>query len=77
MSLGFVHKIKADQVIESDALLSTSHALEKSVVCNQQQWASVLLRVKGLSLLSVVVLYKTEALQMHQLRIRIKLSVLH
>ena len=60
--LCFVHMIiKSDQVVESDALLSTAHVSKEAVVCDQQQGASVLLVVVCLSFLSVVVFYKEEA----------------
>lgn len=47
--------IKTDQVVESDALLTTAHVFEETVICDQQQGAGVLLVIVSLPLLSVVV----------------------
>lgn len=62
MNTQFVRSINVtDQVVESDALLSTAHVFKEAVICNQQQGTGVLLVIMNLPLLSVVVTCEQEA----------------
>lgn len=49
------HGNRTHQVVESDALLSTTHVLKEAIICNEQQPAGVFLVIMSLPLLSVVV----------------------